>query len=73
MITTVDDTNVLREKIKGSLDVLSTDELKELHNMIARFAAEKATKLADIDWQERNISRDSIKEAVRQSRASRSK
>jgi hypothetical protein len=70
MLTTADSTEVLRNKIKEDLDILDTDDLRKLYNMIAAMAAEKATKLADRDWMEKGLSREKIKEEVKRYRQS---
>ena len=69
-MTTADNTEVLRNKIKEDLDFLDTDDLRKLYNMVAAMAAEKATKLADKDWMEIGISRETIKEEVKRYRQS---
>ena len=71
--TTVDNPEVLRSKIIHVLDILSIDELKRLHQLIAGMAAEKATKLANLDWDIKGLSRDKINEEIRNYRQSKNK
>ncbi len=60
----------LRNRIKEDLDILDTDELKEVYKTIAAIAAEKAIKLADRDWIGKGLSREKIKEEVNKYRQS---
>ena len=53
MLTTIEDSNVLREKIRKDLALMDIDDLKHLYNTIARLAAQKATRFADLDWEEK--------------------
>lgn len=73
MITIPSDPEALRNRIKKDLDILDTDELKQLYQMIARTAAKKATHFADMDWEEKALSRDLIKEEVKKYRRSTGK
>jgi hypothetical protein len=73
MITTAESPEVLRNKIKSSLDIMDTDELKRLYQLIAGIAAEKATKLADMDWDLKDMSRDKINEELKNFRHSKDK
>jgi len=54
----------LRNRIKEDLDILDTDELKEVYKTIAAIAAEKVIKRADRDWIGKDLSREKIKEEV---------
>jgi hypothetical protein len=70
MLTMSEDTEALRSKIKEDLDILDMDELKRVYQTIAAIAAEKAIKLADRDWMEKDISREKIEEEVKRYRQS---
>ncbi len=70
MITTGNSPEVLRNKIKKSLDIMDTDDLMQLYQVVAGIAAEKATKFADMDWIEKDLSSDLIKEEVKKYRQS---
>lgn len=73
MIITADNPEVLRDKIKHSLDIMDTDDLKRLYHLIAGIAAEKATKFANLDWAEKNLSRELIDEEIKNYRQSKNK
>ena len=64
MLTMNESPEELRNRIKEDLDILDTDELKEVYKTIAAIAAEKAIKLADRDWIGKGLSREKIKEEV---------
>jgi hypothetical protein len=68
-----DNAEVLRNRIKEDLDILDMDELKKLYQTIAAIAAEKAIKLADREWEEKGLSREKIKEEVKNYRQSKNK
>jgi hypothetical protein len=68
-----DNAEVLRNRIKDDLDILDMDELKKLYQTIAAIAAEKAIKLADREWEEKGLSREKIKEEVKNYRQSKNK
>ncbi len=70
MSTATNEPEALREHIRKDLDILDADELRQLHQMIARMAAQKAARFADIDWEERGITRDLIKKEVENYRKS---
>ena len=55
---------VLKNKIKQTMDVLDTDQLKEVFDVIAGMAADRAAKFAEIDWIESGLSREQIKNEV---------
>lgn len=71
MLTMSDNAEVLRNRIKEDIDILDMDELKKLYQTIAAIAAEKAIKLADRDWEEKGLSREKIKEEVKNYRQSK--
>lgn len=73
MLTISDNAEVLRNRIKQDLDILDMDELKKLYQTIAAIAAEKAIKLADREWEEKGLSREKIKEEVKNYRQSKNK
>jgi hypothetical protein len=73
MLTMSDNAEVLRNRIKDDLDILDMDELKKLYQTIAAIAAEKAIKLADREWEEKGLSREKIKEEVKNYRQSKNK
>jgi hypothetical protein len=73
MLTMSDNAEVLRNRIKEDLDILDMDELKKLYQTIAAIAAEKAIKLADREWEEKGLSREKIKEEVKNYRQSKNK
>jgi len=70
MLTMSESPEELRNRIKEDLDILDTDELKEVYKTIATIAAEKAIKLADRDWIGKGLSREKIKEEVTKYRQS---
>ncbi len=71
MLAMSDNAEVLRNRIKEDIDILDMDELKKLYQTIAAIAAEKAIKLADRDWEEKGLSREKIKEEVKNYRQSK--
>lgn len=71
MLTMSDNAEVLRNRIKEDLDILDMDELKKLYQTIAAISAEKAIKLADRDWEEKGLSREKIREEVKNYRKSK--
>lgn len=73
MLAMYDNAEVLRNKIKEDLDILDMEELKQLYQTIAVIAAEKAIKLADRNWQGKGLSREKIKEEVRNYRQSKNR
>jgi hypothetical protein len=73
MLTMSDNVEVLRNRIKEDLDILDMDELKKLYQTIAAIAAEKAIKLADREWEEKGLSREKIREEVKNYRQSKNK
>lgn len=73
MITVTETPEMLRDKIKSSLEIMDTDDLKKLYQVIAGIAAEKTVKFADMDWVEKDLSRERIKEEVHQYRQSQHK
>lgn len=73
MIATAESPDVLRSKIKHSLDIMDTDELKRLYQFVSGIVAEKVTKFADMDWVEKGLSRDLIKEEVDNYRKSKNR
>ena len=70
MLTMNESPEELRNRIKEDLDILDTDELKEVYKTIAAIAAEKVIKLADRDWIGKGLSREKIKEEVNKYRQS---
>ncbi len=73
MLAVSDSAEVLRSKIKEGLDILEIEELKKLYQTLAVMAAEKATKFADRDWEERGLSREKIEKEVENYRHSKNK
>ena len=73
MITIPNDPQVLRDKIRQDLDVLDMDELKQMYRMIAQTAAKKAILFADIDWEEKGLSREQVKKEISNYRKSSGK
>ncbi len=70
MLAVSDSAEVLRNRIKEDLDMLEIDELKKLYQTLATMAAGKAIKFADRDWEERELSREKIKNEVEEYRHS---
>lgn len=68
MLTATEDSSMLREKIRKDLDVLDIDDLKQLYKVVAELAAQKAARFADLDWDEKKISREHINRTVTESR-----
>ena len=66
-----DNAAVLRSRIKQDLDNLDIEALKQVYQTIAVIAAEKTIKLADRDWQEKGLSREKVKEEVKNYRQSK--
>lgn len=64
MLSVQNEPEILRERLKKDLDILDTDELKQLYQVIARMAAEKAVRFADIDWGKKGITRSLIQREV---------
>jgi len=73
MLAVSDSAEVLRNRIKKDLDMLEIDELKKLYQTLAAMAAEKAIKLANRDWEEKELSREKIKKEVEEYRHSKNK
>ena len=73
MLAVADSAEVLRNRIKGDLDILEIDELKKLYQTLSAMAAEKAIKFANKDWEERGLSREKIKKEVEKYRHSKNK
>jgi len=70
MLSVQNEPEILRERLKKDLDILDADELKQLYQVIARMAAEKAVRFADIDWEKKEISRSLIQREVENYRKS---
>jgi len=70
MLSVQNEPEILRERLKKDLDILDADELKQLYQVIARMAAEKAVRFADIDWEKKGISRSLIQREVENYRKS---
>lgn len=70
MLTMTESAEELRNRIIEDLYIMDMEELRTLYGAIAAIAAEKATKLADRDWVEKNLSREKIAEEVTKYRQS---
>ena len=71
MLLPVDNPDLLRSKIKEDIDYFDLEELRKLYKSIAAIAAEKAIKLADKYWVEKNLSREKIQQEVENYRKSK--
>jgi len=68
MPTALENRDQLRQEVRRQIDVLETDELREIKNTLARLAGMRAVQEADRLWDNGQLSAEAVARAVRQVR-----